>query len=155
MGYLILGMLILFLSIPFYFISIFFGVVLSLLSISLLFIETGVQIDIENKGIRSFKKLFFVTKGVWYALNGVESCIIVYNRDAAIMSSRGSSNLVRTETFDLTLLHKTGRKKVIHEFTDHKLSIQTAKILSEKFGLEINDQFSEIQKEIARRMRRR
>jgi len=157
MNYLIPSVILFLVSVFIYIVNIPLGVCLSLAAISLLLIKTGVEVDLNNYRLRSFKEFLSIRRGVWFSLKDSKECLIDYNREAAIMSSRGSSNLVRSETFDLNIIFKSNSKKMIHEFTNYKLARQTSQLLQSEFDLNVFDQFLEIQRNIVsqRKSRRR
>lgn len=154
MGLAIPAMILLLFSVFLYLLTIWVGLFISLLALSMLLVKTGVEVDKKNLQVRSYKEFLGSRWGSWYALNDARIAVIEYARSAAIMSSRGSSNLVRSETFDLYIKYKSGARILIHEFTKYKYARQVTKVFREEINLAIDDQFLAIQRNIANRKRR-
>lgn len=140
-------------SILFFLVNVWFGAFFSLVALLMLLFKTGIQLDVKEKKIRVYREIFSLKFGEWVSLEKAKECSIDYNRSAAILSSRGSSNLVRSETFSLYIKYCKRPRKLIHEFTNHELAKQTATLLKSEFNLAVVDQFIEIQRSIVSRRR--
>lgn len=165
MVYLIPGVLIIFLALPF--IYFFFPVALALtvIAIVLFLVETGLEFDPEAQRFRRYKRLFASSWGQWHTMTepvafhlrlSVESrsfYALPYQPSPTWNGGRASSKSV---TYDLSYVNSLDQHFMIYEFQDYDLAKQMVKSIQALNSFEVTNHIAlKLQENREKRMNRR
>lgn len=118
----------------------------------LLLFKTGIEINFNEKKIRSYNAILGLRIGLWTKYEENNTISLRYQRSAAQLMSRGSNTTVRAETYDCYLIKGKDKEIRIHEFTNYPTARKLLRILKEQTQLKIEDEYRDIQMQaIARR----
>src|SRR5690606_1374362 len=114
-----------------------FGVLLSVL---ILFINNGVEIDPKNMKYRSYKTYYWIKKGEWKNIPLNSSLVILTKTGTQSTSGgRGAQEISRSGLYyELYLMNSEHRNRFYIDNSENKLEIETtARKISEKTGIAI------------------
>lgn len=131
----------------------YIGLLLFLLSFLFLLYKTGIAIDTKNRKISRYNEIFGKRSYTWHDLNNVEEVFIDFEQDSSKMNSRGSSLTTQLKLYPMYFIEH--KKVKFFEFTDHQYAIKVAKVLIEHFNMKVEDTYTNIQRSIQKRGRRR
>ena len=150
MGYVIHAV---FVVIAAYFLGVHYqfpAILLGLAGISLLFIRTGIEINVEKKEISNYQSLFGLKRAKKIRLDNMKKADLVYTKESQVMNSRGTSTNVRTKTYDLYFTDKNNHRIKFHEFTDYRTARRACNTIEKMLNWVIYDEYLEIKRKAAK-----
>ena|GEM_PF-3966100 len=111
---------------------------LMLLMINLAFVMQGIEIDLDGKLIRNFKKIFFLRYGSWLNFNDYK--IVSITSDHLALSRQSSGGFESHFYYYVSFVNESTKFSIkIAEFSNYYKAYSFAKKVSDVFNLEIND----------------
>lgn len=121
----------------------------------LLFVKSGVELDIAGKRAREVKTLFGGSWGEWISLEDVDKIHLTFHNEQsttrAPMPIPGNGSNART--FDLVLIREENEERLF-EFTQYPEARRVAQVLAQETGASLWDEFAEISRKASSRRRR-
>jgi len=104
------------------------GVLFLIFSVFLIFLKSGVIIDVERKLFKKYFGIFFIKSGEWESLSQLNGLLVVKTRETRAMSVLSIS---RTETSDLFKLYLSLSDRQVELFSgDEEGVLQKAEKLA-------------------------
>lgn len=129
--------------------------------IALMVAKGGLHFDLNQKRMRTYTNFIGYKAGQWISLQDVQQAKIQYHNE----TSRGSLDRVSNTMagnpstgavlcYDLCLIKMNGDEQVVHSFTKKKPAFETAKILKESFGIEVENYLLKMQQVLGKSRKR-
>jgi hypothetical protein len=154
--YIVPGIFILALSIPFFIFKTPVGFVLALIAIILFLFKTGFEINVERKCCRGYKEIFGLRMGTWKNLKPYHFAWLkfTHERDADDLFHEGESgSMFQSVTFDLYV--KNDKQQLhLYEFVSYKLFRESLMALVDKLNFEYADDFEESKRRVHERIKK-
>ena len=130
------------------------GVIVILISALICFTYSGMEINTHNQTYKDYTSFFgFIKQGTWYSYSNYPYVTILRKNMVTTIHSRGNvaSTVSKELVYDITLLDKTHRKKlVIKRMKDKDNALAEANVLAQQLGVEYasyNPQISQATRE--------
>ncbi len=139
----------LFICVGAFFLGIYYlfpAIMIAIFAILLLFVKSGIEIDVSKKLIREYKSIFNFKLGPWLEVMNYRKILLKYTRESQVMNSRGRSTSVNTRTFDLILIDENEVETPIYEFSKYKMAMRVCRQLEYSFNMVIKDEYKEMRK---------
>lgn len=116
------------------------------LGIGVIAISTGIEIDVEHRKIRKYKRLLGFTFGNWMDLRQYLIAELKFNSQYAKARSQplvlfqpllGTKEVKTAKTYDLILTNDMEEKKLFNSFVKVGLALKAIKTLEKMRGLEV------------------
>lgn len=140
------------------------GVILLAVSIVLIGLQAGIEVDLANKQIRTYHAFATIRKGDWFSLQDFDAAILKLERENTTtnilpMATGGAMAFggarTQAKSYELVFVRKDDHQVSFHEFIDYPLARKVCKILEKGLVMEVTDEFGEIHKKsLAKRKKR-
>lgn len=146
--YLIPGVVIIVISIPFLFFILPIGILLIIGAISLFTAETGLEIDLNNFKYRRYKSIFNSKSGTWKSFSTPTEFHLILSVESESIRNpypvggggwNNSQNINKSITYDLICIDDLSIRHTLFEFLDYDIAKQMTKRLSNLNQFEVVD----------------
>ena len=93
------------------------GLILIIPGIIITLSVKGVLVDLKNKRIKRYFDFLFFKGGEWMDINGCEKVYLSQTKQSQAFNFLWRTNTIRTKSYDVYIIDKTGNKIEIKEFT--------------------------------------
>jgi len=131
--------------------SIVAAIFLLIPGISLLLLQTGIEIDLDKKRVRKYYELFSLRFGSWIMTKKFSILELSPTNESQTMQHRAGQTTVETKTFDVIFVSKSGFSRELNEFKNYNTAYQVFKLIADTFVLESRNGVEEIRKAIVLR----
>ncbi len=131
------------------------GIILLAISICLLCLRSGIEIDVANKRIRKYSALNKWKIGEWISLAAFNHILLDYTFEVKHISSRAGSHTTQLKSFELIFSNKSDDPLPFYEFTDYKTAREVRDFLVKNFNMSCEDEFVDKSNKIKTKQRPR
>jgi hypothetical protein len=111
------------------------AIFLLVLGIILILLRSGIEIDEGRKSVRKFYDCFSIRFGRWISVKNMQAVELRFTNESKTMQHRGGQTSVRTKTFDIVFVKKSGTSYELNDFKSYHVATQALKLISQTFDL--------------------
>lgn len=126
------------------------AILLILIGALLILAKTGVSFSSDHKNAMDHRSILGYKFGKTFDLQKYDRVELTTTKEAIRMQSRGSSNIIRANTYDIKLYSESTSEILMHEFTEYSLALKAYSFLVEQVGYNGSNEVADKRQAIAR-----
>lgn len=112
----------------------FIGFLLLLTGIPVSLSVNGILWDNQKRRYKSYFNFFLFKAGRWRPFENIQNVLVKGFNESAQMNSRGSSSVIRTRGFMVSLVDSKGNIIEVREFREEKLALDLKEVLKKSLN---------------------